>query len=69
MDQGGQSAEESVTMDAEELEEGEKVGEDNEEEFDESKEVGEDDEDELEEGEIVNSDTDPGGEVHRGPGG
>ena len=33
MDQGGQSPEESVVMDAEELEEGEVVGEDEEEEL------------------------------------
>ena len=49
MDHGCRSSEESVIMDAEELEEGEVAGEDG--------------EDELEEGEIINSDTDPGGEV------
>ena len=49
MDHGAQSSEESVTMDADELEEVDVAGEDG--------------EDELEEGEIIDSDTDPGGEV------
>ena len=49
MDHGGQSTEEDASMDAEKLEEGQQVGED--------------DKDELEEGEIADSDTEPGGEV------
>ena len=62
MDQGGQSPEERVVMDAEELEEGEVVGEEDEEELEDG-EVDDNEEDKLEEGEIVDSDSDPGGQV------